>query len=125
MGERSVTLASSGGGSPDYAQLKVYDCGSWVWHLHDNQSYLGRMILRLHRNETGSLSTCTSAEWNSLQQNIRLYDKVLCALFSPDRFNYSQMGNIYHQLHVQAVPRYVSKREWKNKEFVDENWGAN
>lgn len=109
----------------DYARLEVHRLGSWLWQVHENQSYLGRMILLLNRPETRSLSHCTADEWVSLQENIRVYEKFAQELFSPDRFNYSQMGNAYPQLHVQAVPRYVSDRRWGRQIFQDKNWGGN
>lgn len=109
----------------DYARLQVYRLGTWVWQVHENQSYLGRMILRLDRPETRSLSYCSKDEWISLHENIRAYERFVQELFSPDRLNYSQMGNEYPQLHVQAVPRYASDRTWRQRIFQDKNWGRN
>ncbi len=83
------------------------------------------MILRLGRPETRSLSHCTMDEWVSLHENIRAYENFVQELFSPDRFNYSQMGNAYPQLHVQAVPRYASDRACRGRIFQDKNWGSN
>src|SRR5215468_9465996 len=109
----------------EYARLEVCRLGSWIWQIHENQSYLGRMILRLSRSETGSLSHCTSEEWVSLRENLRAYENLLERLFAPDRFNYSQLGNVFSQLHVQAVPRYAADRTWRNMVFHDRNWGKN
>jgi diadenosine tetraphosphate (Ap4A) HIT family hydrolase len=109
----------------DYIRLEVHRFGPWVWQVHENQSYLGRLIFRLDRAETGSLSRCTRAEWLSLHENIVAYEDVVLRLFSPDRLNYSQMGNVYAQLHVQAVPRYKTERMWRSKVFKDNNWGRN
>lgn len=111
--------------SVDYGRLEVHRLGFWVWHVHENQSYLGRMIIKLRRSETGSLAGCTEGEWRSLRENIRRYEVLMCRLFSPERFNYSQMGNVYPQLHVQAVPRYASTRMWGGHVFEDRHWGAN
>lgn len=109
----------------DYARLEIHCLGSWIWQVHENQSYLGRMIIRLRRPEIRSLSHCTLDEWLSLHQNIQVYESIVQELFSPDRLNYSQMGNTYPQLHVQAVPRYASDRTWGRWIFRDENWGLN
>jgi diadenosine tetraphosphate (Ap4A) HIT family hydrolase len=109
----------------DYARLEVHRQGSWIWQVHENQSYLGRMIFRLFRSELGSLARCTADEWISLHENIRAYEYLVKELFAPDRFNYSQMGNEYPQLHVQAVPRYNSGRSWNGRVFQDMNWGRN
>jgi len=109
----------------DYVRLQVYRLGVWIWQVHENQSYLGRMILRLDRPETRSLSYCDTDEWMSLHENIQAYERLVQEVFSPDRFNYSQMGNEYPQLHVQAVPRYMSDRTWKQRIFQDKSWGRN
>jgi diadenosine tetraphosphate (Ap4A) HIT family hydrolase len=109
----------------DYVQLQVNQLGSWIWQVHENQSYLGRMILRLDRPESRSLVYCDTDEWMSLHENIRAYEHLVHDLFSPGRLNYSQMGNEYPQLHVQAVPRYESDRTWRHKIFQDKKWGHN
>jgi len=109
----------------EYSRLEIHRQGSWIWQVHENQSYLGRMILRLGRPEVGSLSHCTTEEWMSLQMSIRAYERLVVNLFSVDRLNYSQMGNEYPQLHVQAVPRYSSDRTWRGHTFRDVNWGRN
>jgi diadenosine tetraphosphate (Ap4A) HIT family hydrolase len=93
--------------------------------VHENQSYLGRLILRLRRTELGSLSCCSADEWLSLYENICAYERIVNELFSPSRLNYSQMGNEYPQLHVHAVPRYSSSRTWRGRVFEDIRWGRN
>ena len=109
----------------DYARLEVGGVGCWIWQAHENQYYLGRLIIRLARVETQSLSKCTMEEWTSLHENIRRYENILRRLFEPDRFNYGQLGNTYPQLHVHAVPRYMSKRDWRGITFEDKRWGDN
>lgn len=109
----------------DYAQLQIYRMGPWIWQVHENQSYLGRLIFRLDRSETGSLAQCNNIEWLSLHENIQAYEQLWQHFFGPDRFNYSQMGNVFSQLHVQAVPRYKSERVWRHRIFIDAKWGQN
>lgn len=108
-----------------FDQLELLAGDDWIWQLHENQSYLGRMILRLRRETTHSLATCTREEWDSLQTHLRAYETFLSRLFSPDRYNYCQLGNIYEQLHVHAIPRYRSLRSWCSYEFHDRRWGRN
>lgn len=109
----------------EYNRLEIHRLGNWIWQVHENQYYLGRTILRLDRPENGSLSKCADGEWASLRENIRVCENLWGELFQPDRFNYSQLGNIYPQLHVHAVPRYASPREWRGCIFQDKNWGKN
>lgn len=108
-----------------FEELELFASRDWIWQLHENQSYLGRVILRLRHDNTGSFATCTSEEWNSLRLQIRAYETLIDHLFSPDRYNYCQLGNIYEQLHVHAIPRYKAPRLWSSYEFCDGRWGRN
>jgi len=109
----------------DYSRLEVFSLEGWIWQMHENQSYLGRLIFRLGRKDEGSLAHCSDDEWNSLRRNILAYEALWARLFSPDRFNYAQLGNIFTQLHVHAVPRYSSSRTWNAMTFTDARWGLN
>jgi diadenosine tetraphosphate (Ap4A) HIT family hydrolase len=109
----------------DYGRLEIFSDRDWVWQAHENQAYLGRIIFRLKRADLGSLAHCMPHEWLSLHRCIAAYESVLTSLFQPDRFNYGQMGNSYHQLHVHAVPRYASLRSWREIQFTDLRWGNN
>lgn len=109
----------------DFDRLVVFNEGPWIWQVHENQCYLGRMILRLDRPECGSLAHCSESEWRALLRNVRSFERVIGQLFAPDRYNYGQLGNIYHQMHVHAVPRYTSPRQWDGVTFVDTAWGQN
>jgi len=44
-------------------------------------------------------------------------------IFRPDRFNYWQMGNKVHYLHIHGFPRYAESRMFDGKEWIDEAWG--
>jgi diadenosine tetraphosphate (Ap4A) HIT family hydrolase len=43
--------------------------------------------------------------------------------FRPDRFNYLQMGNALHHLHVHGIPRYATPREYGGRIWTDETFG--
>lgn len=109
----------------DYERLEIAEIDGWVWQLHENQSYLGRLIIRMTRPELGSLAQCSIDEWLALHRNIGQYEKFMRAIFTPTRFNYGQLGNEFPQLHVHAVPRYAEAREWRGHTFTDERWGKN
>ena len=109
----------------NYKQLELYTGRHWTWQLHENQSYVGRTILRLARPTIESLASCTDDEWQALRHELRVYEHILNKLFSPDRFNYCQLGNIFEQMHVHAIPRYKAPRNWKGYEFIDARWGKN
>lgn len=95
----------------------------WTWSLFPNQSYLGRVQFTLRRECNGSLASVTEDEWNELRQGIQAYEATLRQLFQPDRFNYEQLGNVWHQVHVHAIPRYERFRNWNGVAFLDRRWG--
>jgi len=109
----------------DFSRLEVYSSHFWTWQVHENQYYVGRFIFKLNRPLTESLARCSTTEWLDLHTQFRFYEAFLESLFDPDRINYGQLGNIYPQLHVHAVPRYRHVRTWKDYKFADERWGAN
>ena len=45
-------------------------------------------------------------------------------IFRPDQFNYLQLGNQLHHLHLHGIPRYASPREAFGRNWVDETFGA-
>jgi diadenosine tetraphosphate (Ap4A) HIT family hydrolase len=109
----------------DFQRLEIRDCQNWIWQVHENQAYLGRTVLRLRRRSFGSLGDLLDLEWLRLREEIKFFEAVMREVFQPDRFNYSQLGNTFPQLHLHAVPRYRSKREWGGVVFMDSRWGAN
>ncbi len=56
---------------------------------------------------------------------LRIYENVIGKLFRPDRFNYTQLGNEWNQLHLHLIPRYASVRTWKTYTVEDKRWGQN
>lgn len=108
-----------------FKRLELRHTQHWIWLLHENQSFLGRTVLRLKRPTEGSLVDLTTAEWASLRTELALFEHWLRGVFAPDRFNYAQLGNVYQQLHIHAVPRYRESRSWTGTEFPDLRWGRN
>ncbi len=95
----------------------------WTWSLFANQSYLGRVQMTLRRECHGSLANITEDEWSDLRASLRAYEETMLGLFQPDRFNYVQLGNVWPQVHVHAIPRYATPRNWNSISFTDERWG--
>jgi diadenosine tetraphosphate (Ap4A) HIT family hydrolase len=109
----------------DYRRLEIHSADGWIWQVHENQSYLGRMIFRLERAEHSSVGHCHDEEWLTLLRSIRRFERIWDTLFAPDLYNYGQLGNVYRQLHVHAVPRYAGPRMWSGTTFHDLRWGHN
>lgn len=95
----------------------------WKWSLFANQSYLGRVQMTLKRECRGSLADLTENEWADLGAGIKAYEALAAGHFQPDRFNYVQLGNVWPQVHVHAIPRYAAPRVWQGVTFTDPLWG--
>jgi diadenosine tetraphosphate (Ap4A) HIT family hydrolase len=105
------------------AKLILLETPGWTWSLFPNQSYLGRVQLTLRRQCDGSLAKLTDDEWTDLRRCFQAYERLLSTLFQPDRFNYEQLGNVWTQVHVHAIPRYSGAREWQGITIQDSRWG--
>ncbi|MCH9807381.1 MAG: hypothetical protein K0U74_06600 [Alphaproteobacteria bacterium] len=104
-------------------KLILHETEFWTWSLFPNQSYLGRVQLTLRRECNGSLANVTDEEWNDLRGGIKVIERTVSGLFQPDRFNYQQLGNVWNQVHVHAIPRYERFRNWQGVAFLDRKWG--
>ena len=108
--------------SPD--PLIIRESDHWAWRVHTNQAHLGHMVFIARRETEGSLVDCSAEEWQDLHTEIAFYERMMATLFAPDRFNYTQFGNEWAQLHVHAFPRYGTSRDWNGLVFPDVQWGA-
>lgn len=104
-------------------KLILLETSGWTWSLFPNQSYLGRVQLTLRRQCDGSLARLTQEEWDDLHLCLKTYERLLDALFKPDRFNYEQLGNVWTQVHVHAIPRYGRSVVWQGITVEDSRWG--
>lgn len=104
-------------------ELIVHETPFWTWSLFPNQSYLGRVQMTLRRQCHGSLADITDDEWLDLRASLRSYEDLMAGLFQPDRFNYVQLGNVWPHVHVHAIPRYATPRDWNAINFTDTRWG--
>jgi len=103
--------------------LILHETPFWSWSLFANQSYLGRVQLTLRRECHGSLADLTEPEWSDLRASLLDLEALIRHLFQPDRFNYVQLGNVWPQVHVHAIPRYATSRNWNDITFTDARWG--
>jgi diadenosine tetraphosphate (Ap4A) HIT family hydrolase len=103
--------------------LVIRQSAHWLWRVHTNQAHLGHMVFIARRETQGSLADCTAQEWSDLQAQIALFESLTRNLFAPDRFNYTQFGNEWAQLHVHGFPRYRSGADWEGRRFPDPQWG--
>ena len=96
----------------------------WVAEMSYRQHTLGCFILFCKREIQG-FSELTVDELASLRQAMKDVEGVLLRAdgFVPNRFNYFQMGNQLHHLHIHGIPRYASDREFSGRLWRDESYG--
>lgn len=104
------------------ALLKVYE--HWCLEVSFLQHTPGSFII-FSRNSVERLSQLPA---NALAELGIVTAEIEDALtrspaFRPDRFNYLQMGNALHHLHVHGIPRYASAREYGGRTWTDETYG--
>src|SRR5690606_27149259 len=103
--------------------LVIRRSAHWLWRVHTNQAPLGHMVFIARRDTQGSLTDCTPEEWADLRTQIALFETIMRNLFAPDRFNYTQFGNEWAQLHMHGFPRYSAGATWRGRSFPDPQWG--
>lgn len=105
--------------------IKEYDY--WESQIYvDDQYYIGRSVIVLKSRHITDINDLSNNEINELFEDaLQDLTEGIDSLFSPDRYNYSSLGNGYEHLHLHVVPRYSSKRYYGGKEFDDEFFGQN
>ncbi|MCC5832077.1 MAG: hypothetical protein JJU12_03435 [Chlamydiales bacterium] len=111
--------------SSNYEMLKIQEFTHWILYLHKCQSYLGRAYLLARRSLGRDLMDIEGEERDEFFQIGNAYKKAVNSLFSPDKMNYSALGNVFDALHVHLIPRYKTKRIFGGCEFIDTRWGKN
>lgn len=103
--------------------LKEFD--HWIWEVSYRQHTLGCFILFAKR-PIERLSQLKPKEMTSLVNVMKEVEETYSRIktFNPDRFNYWQMGNYLHHLHIHGFPRYKEPRFFNERKWVDRTWGT-
>src|SRR3990172_2932126 len=103
--------------------LKEYN--HWVLELSFRQHTLGCFIIFAKR-KVERMSKLDNSELIELRYVMSTIEEALSSVeaFKPDRFNYLQLGNKLHNLHIHGVPRYKNEREFDGEIWVDRSWGS-
>ncbi len=109
----------------DYSSFRIKEFNHWDLYLHENQCYLGRTFL-LAKDTTAldfvEMSVDERNDFFAIATELR---EILEELFSPDKFNYAALGNVFRRLHVHIIPRYKTPRVFEGITFIDHQWGKN
>lgn len=107
-----------------YAHGFLKEYSHWVWEVSYRQHTLGSFII-FSKRPVERFSELRTQEMGSLVGIMKEIEKTLSEIkiFRPDRFNYWQMGNSLHHLHIHGIPRYKEPRWFDNRKWVDKSWG--
>ncbi len=108
-----------------YDRLLIKKFRYWSVYLHENQCYLGRLIIWSHHESYTDIFDLHLNNLNELVKISRLLKLVLNDLFAPDLYNWSSYANVVRHPHVHLIPRYNRKVKQLNIVFEDSRWGAN
>lgn len=111
--------------SPDYSKLVIERDPLWTVQLHDDQTYLGRMIIALNRPAEIDWLDLSDDEHAGYFRLARRCKQALTDLFAPDMFNHASLRNEWRQQHVHLIPRYEGPRAFAGTVFEDKRWGKN
>lgn len=109
----------------DYSPFVVKDYTHWTVLVHENQSYLGRLVVWCKRADVLDLADATPEERDELFLILSIIRNAATEIFKPDWFNYAFLGNETRHLHGHFIPRYASERTFDDFVFRDERWGYN
>ncbi len=95
----------------------------WTFAVNRNQNLLGKSVLVLNRH-CERVSDLTAEEWADLHRHIARVTAALDDLFAPDGYNFAFLMNLDAHVHLHAVPRYASLREWRGETYSDPYYGS-
>lgn len=107
-----------------YKEGFVKEYNHWVLEVSFRQHTLGCFIIFCKR-QVEKISELNKDELTELGLVMRRLEEALLKnpKFSPDRFNYLQLGNALHNLHFHGIPRYKSNRDFAGKIWKDKAFG--
>ena len=100
----------------------VKEYSHWILEVSFRQHTLGCFIIFAKR-DIEKISELRDDELLELKKVMLGVELVIKKLFSPDRFNYLQMGNALHRLHFHGIPRYKKPQEFDGKIWNDRTYG--
>lgn len=102
--------------------LKEYEF--WVVEVSYRQHTFGNFIVFCKREGVEKISELYDEELLELKKVFQEIESALLQndTFNPIRFNYWQMGNKVHELHIHGIPRYNSERKFLDKIWKDQDF---
>jgi len=109
----------------DFSKNLVKEYKYWNVYVHENQSYLGRLVIWCNRDDAVDLTDVTNDERDEFFLIIKDMKDALEKTFKPEILNYAFLANNTRHLHCHLVPRYSTDQKFEEITFKDERWGHN
>ena len=95
----------------------------WSLDVSYHQHTFGNFIVFCKREDVEKISELTNEEMLELKTVLHEIESALLnnPMFKPDRFNYWQMGNLVHHLHIHGIPRFKTERSFLGRVWKDED----
>jgi diadenosine tetraphosphate (Ap4A) HIT family hydrolase len=105
-----------------YANGVIKEYKYWNLEVSFRQHTLGCFIIFCKR-DIQRISELTDYESNELKLVMKHMERSVVKAFGAERFNYFQMGNQLHNLHLHGIPRYSSEKSFFDKIWKDNTFG--
>ncbi|OYQ74395.1 HIT domain-containing protein [Wohlfahrtiimonas sp. G9077] len=83
-----------------------------------NESRFAWLVLVPRRENVSELIDLSEADQQQAMREMALTSRVMQGLFSPDKLNVANLGNVVKQLHIHVVARFATDVAWP-----DPIWG--
>ncbi|HHD92628.1 MAG TPA: hypothetical protein ENL06_03355 [Candidatus Portnoybacteria bacterium] len=108
----------------NYSGSTLKEYKFWALEVSYRQHTFGNFIVFCKRQGVEKISELNDEELLELKKVFQEIEFALLQnkIFKPIRFNYWQMGNKIHALHIHGIPRFDSEKVflgkvWKDKDF--------
>jgi diadenosine tetraphosphate (Ap4A) HIT family hydrolase len=107
----------------NYSEANLKDYNYWILEVSYRQHTFGNFIIFCKREKIENISELRDEELLELKKVLQDIETALLknSLFKPIRFNYWQMGNKVHQLHIHGIPRYDTPKIFLGRNWVDKD----
>ncbi len=83
-----------------------------------NESRFPWLVLVPRRDDVAELIDLSEMDQQQAMREMTLTSRVMQGLFSPDKLNVANLGNVVKQLHIHVVARFATDDAWP-----DPIWG--
>ena len=104
-----------------YSDWNIKDYKFWSTAISYRQHTLWAYIILYKREWVEKISELENEELNELKTIMKEMEEIMVKIpeFNPNRFNYLQLWNKWHNLHFHCIPRYKQVRKFAWRKWHD------